>query len=194
MDPQDSFPLGKLSPQDEILIELNGIKFPRTKSRKNISSKWIEAFCLGDVNYRGQAAVDYKIRGPSKYNIRYPELFKKLQDFAIQENINYTTIQINKNIKSPPHIDKNNVGLSYIISLGDFTGGELIIEGKSFDIHKRLIKFDGNKGHWTVDFIGTRYSIIYFTHTFKPPCSSKRNIIITEEGAFKKGILVRRYV
>jgi hypothetical protein len=105
----------------------------------------------------------------------------------------FTTIQINKNVKSPPHIDKNNVGPSYIIAVGDYLNGELVIEGETFDIHNKFLKFDGNNGHWTKDFIGTRYSIIYFTHTFKPPCPSKRNIIIKEDGMYKKNILIKSY-
>ena len=68
----------------EILDLLENTKFPITKSRKNITqdpsgNKGIEAFVLGDVNYRGQAILDYKTRGPSRYNKKFPGLFKKLK-------------------------------------------------------------------------------------------------------------------
>lgn len=46
---------------------LENTKFPKCYSRKNID-KGIDAFVLGDVNYRRQAFLDYKTRGPSKYN------------------------------------------------------------------------------------------------------------------------------
>lgn len=94
----------------------------------------------------------------------------------------YTTIQINKNIRSPPHIDKNNVGPSYIIALGEYSGGELYIEGKPHNIKNRFLKFDGTKGHWVAPFTGTRYSLVYFTHTFKPPHTFMRDLIVTEKG------------
>lgn len=180
---------------EEITNILELIKFPKTKTRKNISSNIIEAFVLGEVNYRGQKLLNYKTRGPSKYNKVFPNLLNKLDSLikSYDKDFTYTTIQLNKNIKSPPHIDKNNIGNSYIIGLGNYTGGELIIEGKEYDIHNKFLKFDGNMGHWTNDFNGTRYSIIFFTHTFKPPCSSKRNIIITEKGMYKKGLIIKEF-
>ena len=186
---------------NSIYIFLESInKFPKRMSRKNISDKPIEGFCLGEVNYRGQKYLDYRTKGPSKYNTIYPELLDMLNNLVINHDPDfmYTTIQINKNVLSPPHIDKNNVGLSYIIALGDFKGGELVIEGCKHDIKNKFFKFDGNLGHWTAPFMGTRYSIIFFTHTFKPPSSSKRYIMITTEGEFIKKprtspILLKKY-
>ena len=94
--------------------------------------------------------------------------------------------RLNKNLKSKPHVDKNNVGDSYIIALGDFTGGELSIEGQSHNIRNRWKRFDGRKAHWVEPFLGERYSIVFFTHTFKPPHPDLRNIIVTKDGIFKK--------
>ena len=61
------------------LKELENTKFPMCTTRKNISDDGVEAFVLGDVNYRGQKSVDYKTRGPSKYNIKFKDLFKTLK-------------------------------------------------------------------------------------------------------------------
>jgi hypothetical protein len=36
----------------------------------------------------------------------------------------YSTCHVNKNFNGMPHVDKNNVGLSWALSLGDFEGGE----------------------------------------------------------------------
>ena len=129
--------------KNETLELLEDTKFPVTKSRKNISSKGIEAFVLGDVNYRGQASLDYRTRGPSRYNKKFPLLFESLKKLMNEylsndEDFKFTTIQVNKNILSPPHVDKNNVGISYIIALGDFTGGKLVIEGKEYNISNRF--------------------------------------------------------
>jgi hypothetical protein len=39
-----------------------------------------------------------------------------------------------------PHVDKNNVGPSYLIALGDFTGDDLFIDGESFCIKNKLVQ------------------------------------------------------
>jgi hypothetical protein len=178
-----------------ILNELESTKFPKTTSRKNISSKPIEAFVLGDVNYRGQLKLGGKTRGPSRYNRKFPELLKALKNLIAHHhpNFKYTTIQLNKNVLSPPHIDKNNVGPSYIIGLGEYTGGELSIEGRKFSIKNKWKFFDGNKGHWTEPFKGTRYSIVFFTHTFKPPNAKLRHVKITKRGMYNKNELLRTF-
>jgi hypothetical protein len=180
---------------NSVLNVLETIKFPKTTSRKNISNKPVEAFVLGEVNYRGQKFLNYKTRGPSKYNKKFPELFEVLKKFIkkVHPKFTYTTIQINKNILSPPHIDKNNVGPSYIIGLGDYSGGELCIEGKMYNIKNKWKYFNGNKGHWTNNFFGTRYSIVYFTHTFKPPNPLLRNIKVTKKGLYDKKKLIKSY-
>lgn len=178
-----------------VLAELEQTRFPICKTRKNISSKGVEAFVLGDVNYRGQKSLDYRTRGPSQYNKKYETLFKLLQELIQRHkpDFEYTTIQVNKNVFCDPHIDKNNVGPSYVIALGDFTGGHLVIEGKEFDIQHKFKKFNGTKAHWITPFKGTRYSIVYFTHTFKPPHPSVRNLVVKKTGIYKNGELVKTW-
>jgi len=177
-----------------VLDLLENTRFPKTK-RTNISDTSKEAFVLGDVNYRGQKSVGYKTRGPSRYNQKFKELYKALQDMMSEHAplFKYTTIQVNKNIFCNPHVDKNNVGPSYGIALGEFTDGELVVEGNEYNINHKFKKFNGTKGHWITPFKGTRYSIIYFTHTFKPPNQSLRNIKVTKKGLYKDDILIKKY-
>ena len=54
-----------------ILEELENTRFPNCKSRKNISDGAVKAFVLGEVNYRGQKALNNQTRGPSINNKRY---------------------------------------------------------------------------------------------------------------------------
>ena len=178
-----------------VLKLLEDTRFPKCTTRKNVSKEPTESFALGLINYRGQKFLGGKVKGPSRYNEKYPELYEILcYLIAIAKpNFKYTTIQVNKNVVSAPHVDKNNVGPSYIIALGDFIGGELIIEGKEYNIKNRWKSFDGTLGHWINPFIGTRYSLVYFTHTFKPPCPSLRNIIVTKDGLYKKGEKIKSY-
>ncbi len=64
--------------RDILLTLLNSSKFPKCYSRKNISSRGIEAFVLGEVIYRGQLFLGGKLKGPSRYNKKFPELFNFL--------------------------------------------------------------------------------------------------------------------
>ena len=180
----------------QTLIELENIKFPKTSSRKNISKNSIESFVLGQVNYRGQKSLNGKLKGPSRWNKKYLDLYNKLKQLIsyYHPDFKYTTIQINKNILSPPHVDKNNVGPSYIIGLGDYKGGELNIEGKKYNIKNRWKYFNGTKGHWTESFLGNRYSIIYFTHTFKPPNPTTRFLNVNKDGLYYKDQLIKSYI
>jgi len=178
-----------------VLKELESIKFPKCTSRKNISSTSMEAFALGEVNYRGQAFLDYKTRGPSRCNSKFPVLYELIQKLIhlYHPTFAYTTIQVNKNVCSSPHVDKNNVGPSYIIGLGDYTGGDLCIEGKKCNIKNRWKLFDGTKGHWVEPFDGTRFSLVFFTHTFKPPPTSLSKLVITTDGIYNNKILLKKY-
>lgn len=183
------------TPLSNALLELENTRFPTCSSRKNISKHGVNAFVLGDVNYRGQESVNFKTRGPSRFNKKFKTLYKALRDLMSWHNpdFKFTTIQVNKNVFCEPHVDKNNVGPSYVIALGDFTGGNIVVEGKESSIQNRFLKFDGTKGHWITPFKGTRYSIVYFTHTFKPPHPNLRNIIVKHDGLYKDGIRIKTY-
>ncbi len=66
-----------------------------------------------------------------------------------------------------PHRDSgagSGQSTSLIVSLGDFYGGELVIEGEVVDIRYQPCEFDGwGKRHWTLPFSGERYSLVWFT-------------------------------
>lgn len=50
------------------------------------------------------------------------------------------------------------------MGLGNYTGGETIVEGKLYDIRYNALEFDGwNQLHWTSAFKGERYSLVFFT-------------------------------
>ena len=83
----------------------------------------------------------------------------------------WTSIQVAKNTKFPPHCDRGSPsGSSVIIGLGNFTGGGLrVYDPRDDRVSELAIKrnfqiFDGRGcPHFTQDFNGTRYSIIYYT-------------------------------
>lgn len=118
------------------------------------------AFALGTVFAMGQGELV-----PSRFNKRFPDLYaeccKLMEEF--DPDFKFNCIQINKNQRCAPHKDTNNEGLSYIIGLGDYTGGWLVVDEVPFKIKNGFVKFDGHKTHYTKPFRGTRYSIVFFT-------------------------------
>jgi hypothetical protein len=103
--------------------------------------------------------------GLSMMSKKYPEVYnalKKLGDSIVP--FNWNGIQINKNGVCNPHKDKNNIGLSLIVSVGNFTGGELIINDIEYDTYLKPLLFDGkNNIHYNNKIIsGTKYSITFF--------------------------------
>ena len=102
-----------------------------------------------------------------KNNFKYPELFLSLIELIkfIKPDFTYTTIQLNKNFKSNPHIDLNNKGEGLIIGLGDYEGGKTTINGLQYDIKYKPTIFNASK--WIhsneLPITGDRYSICYFT-------------------------------
>lgn len=76
-----------------------------------------------------------------------------------------------------PHTD-NGAGAgqsnSLIVGLGNYAGGELMVEGVKKDIRYNPIEFDGWKErHWTLPFKGERFSLVWFT---PKGCEGKRGI------------------
>jgi len=78
-----------------------------------------------------------------------------------------STIAVNKHCQFRPHRDiglGNGQSDSLIFALGDFTGGELLVENEIQDIRYKPLEFNGwQSRHSTLPFIGERYSLVFFT-------------------------------
>jgi hypothetical protein len=77
----------------------------------------------------------------------------------------FGSIQVNYNYAARKHIDSNNLGPSYITSLGDHTGGKLWTADRGeLDCYESWKLFDGNTEHMTMPYQGAeRFSFILFT-------------------------------
>lgn len=108
-----------------------------------------------------------RVYGLGSSSKRFPDLYKAL--IQLGNSIcphPFTSIHVVKNLTCLPHKDKNNVGESTIIAIGEYTGGQLTIEGLgTFDTFENPITFNGyERTHWnTNDLNGTKYSLIYFS-------------------------------
>lgn len=117
--------------------------------------------------YRNQTLVTKKAIFQSTEAIRkYPELYDLLKEIARKyfPQFEYNWIQVSKNVKTKPHRDKGNIGMCWMFTLGDFTGGMLMTENGVIDTHNKITEFDGkNTLHWTGDWQGgDRYFVTYF--------------------------------
>lgn len=105
-----------------------------------------------------------------KGNELFPELMKAAFELEIAlcpDREHSSTIAINRNAQFRPHTDSGagvGQGTSLIVALGDFVGGELVVEGEKKDIRYNAIEFNGwTQRHWTMPFQGERYSLVWFT-------------------------------
>ena len=101
----------------------------------------------------------------SLYSKKYPLVYEEILKIGkIICPFEFLTITINHNVVCPPHIDSNNQTKSILISLGNYTKGELVIDGYGeFNTRYNAVEFDGSASiHYNNPIIGNKYSLIYY--------------------------------
>ena len=59
-----------------------------------------------------------------------------------------------------------------IVGLGNYSGGELVVESETHDIRYKPLEFNGwTQRHYTKPFVGERYSLVFFTPNGCQNCS-----------------------
>lgn len=114
---------------------------------------------------RGRFSGKYDLSSDTK---KYPHIYQELLRIGnIYCPFKYDAIHINKNVVCPPHMDSKNVGKSMLLSFGDYTGCNIVIDGTKYDANCNPIIFDGaNLLHWNTDDLeGTKYSLVFFNGT-----------------------------
>jgi hypothetical protein len=164
--------------QKELVLNmLRNLDFPKTQ-RPNVlrtGQSGYTGFVLGRVTSwagKGDKAGYRKVLSVKTTQPKYKQLYKEAKKLMKQKDIgfNFTSIQFNKNHRAAKHLDAKNTGVSYIIGLGDYTGGDLIIydkDGKNpvyHNIRNRFYRFDGSKyPHETAPFKGERYTLVFYS-------------------------------
>jgi len=173
-----------ISCQKDLVLELlRDTNFPKNVSRKNIfrtDQNSYEGFVLGKINlipHMWKKGKDGKIIKQQQSNRTSDPKFRKLYLESKKlmkmhdSKFKFTTIQYNKNMRAARHVDGRNVGVSYIVGLGTYTGGELIVYDNDKkptnpvknDLHKHFYSFNGSKFlHEVAPFKGERYTIVFF--------------------------------
>lgn len=120
----------------------------------------------------------------SRQNWLRPELCKMLQDFGTQYvDISWNAITVNQNYRAAPHYDKNNIGKSYLVGFGDYTGGDLVLHRwfgeDKIDVRYKPVVMDFKTTlHSVSAFEGMRFSLVYYWCDMRgaevPPCDVRQ--------------------
>ena len=92
-------------------------------------------------------------------------------------------VTLNRNTVCQPHRDKNNIGESAILFLGDFQGGALLLEnGSRFEERCVWHRYDGSRLlHWNEEITaGVKYSVIAHNNRSRPLVYPRRREQPTE--------------
>ncbi|MFY7751969.1 MAG: hypothetical protein ACOVQU_09280, partial [Exiguobacterium acetylicum] len=90
-------------------------------------------------------------------------------------NVYWTALQINANTVADWHVDYKNDGLSTMVVVGEFTGGQFELEGFApLDLQGKAVLFDGTQRHRNVAASGERYSVVAFTNSAWVSCTEKQ--------------------
>ena len=162
--------------QNIVFNQINKIQF-KIQARHNITENRTgnnRGVVLGYIKNREHYIQNlgypkYAISRTSKTK-KYNNLFYEAFMLGLSEipDFFFTSVQINQNHRCCKHIDSFNMGVSYIIGIGDYTGGELRIYNRDnsyedIDIRNKWYCFNGSKKyHETLPFTGDRYSLVYY--------------------------------
>ena len=144
----------------ELIDHLTRKNIPINKYRTGVGVG--RSQCFGMVRKRSQAP---DLSRQSWMDARLHYLLMKFARLHVP--IPFTSVQINDSYKCAAHKDKHNSGDSYIVGFGPYTGGELVLkmpDDREYNIRHRPILFNGSTvEHWTKDFVGRRWTIVFHT-------------------------------
>jgi len=153
-----------------VLEVLRKTRFPQQYRRRVHSDTAVEGMVLGKAHVfdkRCSTGGRPKIYKDTIATTTHSELWAAVVELmrALAPHALFTSVQVNRcNYDCALHVDRRNVGPSYIIALGGFcTGGELQILRYRVDIHNKLLCFNGQLPHRALPHGGgDRYSLVFF--------------------------------
>ena len=175
-----------------VLAVLRLLPVAASSSRKNVlqhTNDKVESVTLG-MSGPGFAAV-------TNPTWSAPTVFMLLnvwfQKSAKVDFFGWTSIQVNKNFSCARHRDGGNAGTSFIVAVGDFSGGNLLYwprddgSGLVTDLPtddaicldpRDWQKFDGRSAHETLPFVGERISLVFYTtSTWRKATEESLNVL-----------------
>jgi len=98
---------------------------------------------------------------------KFPELWSAIETFGKTLcPFSFTSVHVNHNVVCPKHTDPKNIGDSLLVSFGDYTGSDLVLENiGSYNTNLQPIIFNGsNIVHWNTELTGgNKYSLVFFS-------------------------------
>lgn len=144
----------------------------KVSKRGATSTRWGQIGARFCTFGKTRGRYDGILRDTSYTDRKKPKLSKEINKIgAILKEIygfNYNAVHLNNNVTCPPHYDGANVGNSILISFGDYTGGNIVIEDSGvanvLSAYLTPIIFNGSQlKHWnTSDLEGDKYSLVFF--------------------------------
>ena len=99
-----------------------------------------------------------------------------------------TQVILNHNVQCKRHKDSSNMEHSWIIFMGDFTGGALCCDdGARFEEQYKWHKFDGHVYHWNEPHEGEKFSIVLYRN------GAKKTKVQHIQDVLRPGGQTRRY-
>ena len=83
----------------------------------------------------------------------------------------YFAVMLNRQVQCSPHKDKNNIGTTAIMFLGDFEGGDLVLaDGRRFNEKRVWYGYDGAQiEHWNSPIKGgLKFAVVAHNTKTKP--------------------------
>lgn len=143
----------------ELYKELQKITIPYKQgksSRHEFPKHRATTFGITRARYSGKV-------GPSWATLKWPHIWEEIQKVGQHLNFEFTSVQVNHNVCCPSHKDTNNVGDSLLISFGEYTGGEIVIDGETKNAYHNPIIFNGYElEHYNLPHEGNKYSLVFF--------------------------------
>ena len=146
------------------LLEETKITFNKNKQGRARTFGDHYGFVLGYIVTR--VGQKYQLSKQTKKN---PELYDLIKQFGEKYfPSQFSSIQVNKNVTCPRHLDKKNVGNSMLVSFGNYEGGNIVIEpyGELSAKYHPII-FNGSElYHYNTPILnGTKYSLVFYKTT-----------------------------
>jgi len=133
-------------------------------NRRNFP-EYHQAMTFGYIRARFNNRLNGELVSLSNDSKKFPEIYEEIMRIGnIYCPFKFNAIHVNKNVVCPKHKDSKNIGKSMLLSFGDYTGCNIVIEDEIYDANCNPIIFDGAKLlHWnTNDLVGTKYSLVFF--------------------------------
>lgn len=168
---------------EEVTTAMFTWAFAKNPNRVNVlpdGQDWVWSDTMGLLRDR---TGDIHITKPTT---RYPAFVKLITQWLFDrippevDTFKFTSLNLNCNYAAKRHRDGNNFGPSFIKAFGSFTGGELNVfpeddresirqleklplkDRETVDLRTNMAMWNGNSAHEVQDFVGNRYSVVYF--------------------------------